>query len=80
MNEDHRDAVKLYATRLAGKADGPWRMVGCDPDGIDLALGTDMARLAFGNRVETPDAARLELVRMSKAARQASTDGAVDQP
>ena len=26
MNEDHADAVRLYATRLLGAEDGPWRL------------------------------------------------------
>lgn len=31
MNDDHADAVELYATRLLGAPDGPWRFAGCDP-------------------------------------------------
>jgi hypothetical protein len=69
MNEDHPDAVALYATALAGKDDGPWRLASLDPDGMDLASGAEMARIAFGARVETPDAARAELVRLAKQAR-----------
>src|SRR5579871_3802353 len=37
MNADHAEAVKLYATRLLDADDGPWRLTGLDPDGLDLA-------------------------------------------
>ena len=38
MNEDHADAVRLYATRLAGAPEGFWRMSGIDPEGCDPDL------------------------------------------
>ena len=38
MNEDHADALELYATALAGARPGPWRMVGIDPEGFDSCL------------------------------------------
>ena len=47
MNEDHAEAIRLYATRLLGRRDGPWRLTGLDPEGCDLALGDETARLAF---------------------------------
>ena len=43
MNADHADAVRLYATKLLGEADGAWRVTGVDPDGLDLALGDRIA-------------------------------------
>ena len=33
MNADHPDAVRLYATKLLGEADGAWQVTGVDPDG-----------------------------------------------
>jgi len=33
MNEDHRDAINLYATKLLGADLADWRCTGCDPDG-----------------------------------------------
>ncbi len=71
MNEDHGEAVKLCATRLAGRADGPWRLVSLDPDGIDLAAGQEMARLPFARRVNDADEARAELAALARAARAA---------
>jgi putative heme iron utilization protein len=51
MNADHPDAVRLYATRLQGEADGAWQVTGVDPDGLDLALGDRTARMPFDSRV-----------------------------
>ena len=36
MNEDHKDALQLYATKLLGAPDGEWRCTGCDPEGLEL--------------------------------------------
>jgi putative heme iron utilization protein len=51
MNADHPDAVRLYATKLLGEADGAWQVTGVDPDGLDLALGDHTARMPFAERV-----------------------------
>lgn len=51
MNADHPDAIRLYATRLLGEADGAWQVTGVDPDGLDLALGDRTARMPFADRV-----------------------------
>jgi hypothetical protein len=32
MNADHREALALYATRLAGERAADWRATGVDPD------------------------------------------------
>ena len=71
MNEDHADAIELYATRLLGAGPGPWRMTGIDPEGCDLVLGARAARLTFGSRVTDATAARHELVRLVGVARGA---------
>lgn len=69
MNQDHADALDLYAARLAGKNGAGWRMTGIDPEGIDLRRGGEVARIGFAERVESAEAARRELVRLAKAAR-----------
>ncbi len=69
MNEDHGDAVELYATVLLGAGPGPWRMTGCDPQGCDLMAGDRALRLAFPSRVTTPDEARRALVALVQTAR-----------
>lgn len=71
MNEDHADAIALYATKLAGKAAGEWSMTGVDPEGFDLRETTrgEVARVAFERTVRDPESARVELVRLVKRAR-----------
>jgi putative heme iron utilization protein len=69
MNADHRDAVRLYATRLLGEADGAWEMTGVDPDGIDLALGDLVARMPFAERVTNGHALRKTLADLAAKAR-----------
>jgi putative heme iron utilization protein len=69
MNADHADAVRLYATRLAGMKDGPWRLTGVDPEGIDLAFADETARVLFPERVTDAGALRRVLVAMATEAR-----------
>jgi hypothetical protein len=69
MNADHTEATRLYATRLLGEDDGPWRLSGLDPDGADLTAGDRTARLAFPQRVTTAGALRQVLVELAKQAR-----------
>lgn len=64
MNEDHRDAILLYATRLAGAPEAEWRLSGLDPEGMDLAAGDRTARVAFPERVTNAGELRRLLVRM----------------
>ena len=72
MNADHVDAILLYATKLLGEDDGPWRISGLDPDGADLTAGDRTARLPFRERVTSPGALRQVLVALAKDAREAS--------
>jgi heme iron utilization protein len=69
MNEDHSDAVALYATELAQCAAGDWRLTGVDADGIDLLHRSNAARVEFPTRVRNPGEARAALVAMAKQAR-----------
>jgi putative heme iron utilization protein len=71
MNKDHADAVRLYATKLLGAADAPWRLTGLDPDGLDLAAGDATLRLLFPERVTTADALRQVVVALAQKARAA---------
>jgi heme iron utilization protein len=69
MNEDHREALALYATRLAGAPAAEWRTTGLDPDGIDLATGDLAARAAFDRRVASAAELRGVLKEMAERAR-----------
>ena len=72
MNQDHADALVLYATKLLGEDDGPWRVTGLDPDGADLAAGDRTARLPFQERVTSGGQLRQVLVALAKQARSAA--------
>jgi putative heme iron utilization protein len=72
MNDDHDEALALYATRLLGRRPGAWRAIGCDPDGLDLAMEGDRARLWFKSRATSPAAIRHELVAFANEARRRS--------
>jgi putative heme iron utilization protein len=73
MNEDHADAVQLYASKLldasSGGEAGAWRVTGIDPDGLDLARGDAVLRLPFATRVTTAAQLREVLAGLAKTAR-----------
>lgn len=69
MNADHAEATRLYAVKLLGEDDGPWRISGLDPGGADLTAGDRTARLAFPQRVTSAAALRQVLVELAKEAR-----------
>lgn len=69
MNADHADALKLYATALCGAPDGDWRIVGLDPEGIDMGWRDGTLRLDFPERVTEPGALRRQLVAWVEEAR-----------
>jgi putative heme iron utilization protein len=71
MNEDHADAVSLYATALAGCPPGPWRMLSLDPEGFEVGAQGALARIPFPARMTTPEAARMALIGLARAARAA---------
>jgi putative heme iron utilization protein len=71
MNRDHADAVRLYATKLLGATDGPWRCVGCDPEGLDLQRDRLGLRLPFPQRVNSPGVLRQVLKDLAEKARAA---------
>lgn len=71
MNADHAETCRLYATRLLGAADGVWRCVGCDPEGLELQLGRTALRLPFPRRVRAPAVLRAVLKELAEQARAA---------
>jgi len=69
MNEDHRDAISLYATRLLKAEEGDWKMVSLDPEGCDLMAGEAIRRLDFPARLTKAGDLRITLARLAKEAR-----------
>jgi putative heme iron utilization protein len=71
MNRDHADTVRLYATKLLGAPDGPWRCVGCDPEGLDLQCERTGLRLPFPQRINSPGVLRQVLKELAATERAA---------
>ena len=69
MNEDHGDAVQLYAEKLIGRTAGGWTMTGIDPEGLDLRRGGETARLDFDAPLGAAGEARKVLVALVARAR-----------
>ena len=78
MNEDHAEAIALYAERLLGRRGSGWLLTGIDPEGIDLRRpmesGGETARLGFAAPVRTPAAARRTLADLTEMARNTAPD------
>lgn len=72
MNDDHADAIDLYAQILLGRAGSGWRMTGIDPEGCDLRREAAVARLDFERPIADATAARTILVDLVKRARAAA--------
>ena len=62
MNDDHADAVDLYARALLGRRGTGWRLTGVDADGADLRRGGRFARLAFPEPAQDRRGVRAALV------------------
>lgn len=76
MDEDHRDAMAAMAQTLQGAAAGDWRMAGVDPEGCDLIADDGrLCRVPFDKAVMDPEGCRVELVRLTRRARQAGGPG-----
>lgn len=71
MNDDHADAVQLYARRLLGLEGEGWRLTGLDAEGLDLRRGGAVARLAFERPLAAMSEVRSTLVALAGRARAA---------
>lgn len=69
MNEDHADAVELYARKLLGAEAGKWRITAIDPDGAHLAREDKVLRLAFERPAEKAADLRQIFVALAQKAR-----------
>ncbi|MEM1046918.1 MAG: DUF2470 domain-containing protein [Pseudomonadota bacterium] len=70
MNEDHADALALYATALVGAPPGEWQATGLDPEGLDLRAGDLTCRLLFPETLRGPGPLRAVLKRLADEARE----------
>jgi hypothetical protein len=69
MNADHKEALRLYATKFLGAADGEWSCAGFDPEGVELQHGREALRLPFPQRVTGPGPLRAVLKALAEQAR-----------
>jgi hypothetical protein len=69
MNQDHADAVQLYAEKLLNLPGTGWTMTGIDAEGIGLRLSGNVARLAFDPPLDAASQARRTLVALVQRAR-----------
>jgi len=69
MNEDHREAMNLYATKLLGAGAANWRCTGCDAEGMDMQADGATLRLEFPEPVKNGNELRKMLVRLAGEAR-----------
>jgi len=69
MNDDHADAIQLYARHFA-KADlRNWKLATMDPEGMTLTDGDAVARVWFPEPLDNADELRARLALMAKKAR-----------
>lgn len=69
MNDDHADAVALYAAVLCGAQQGRWLLTGIDPDGLDMMSGDLVCRHVFDTPLTKGEDLRARLVALVKTAR-----------
>ncbi len=74
MNEDHADAVLLYAKAFAGSTTATAaRMLAIDPEGMDLMTTTDGSevpvRIGFDHTLQDSEDAHQTLIAMVRQAR-----------
>ncbi|MEM9972015.1 MAG: DUF2470 domain-containing protein [Pseudomonadota bacterium] len=69
MNDDHLDAIKLYAEVHAGQAAGDWKMVSLDMEGLDMVAGDRFSRLWFDPPLGAPEEIKTRLVDLAMSAR-----------
>lgn len=71
MNDDHAEAVGLYAEYFATAPAGKWRLLGVDAEGMDIADGDDIRRIWFETPLASAKDMHMTLVRLAGEARRA---------
>lgn len=71
MNEDHRDAIAVYAQHFAKAGGDGWVVTGFDSEGMDLASGDRCLRVFFPEPLSSAQDLRLVLADMAKTGRAA---------
>ena len=66
VNEGSLAALVSMAAARFGPANDKWCCVGCDPDGLELQCGRKAMRIAFAERVTSPEQMRGVLAAMMR--------------
>ena len=74
MNEDHADAIGLYATVLEGLPKAPWQLACVDLEGLDIVTGDSVGRVWFDPPLSSGAELRQRLVDLAKHARSLAPD------
>lgn len=69
LNEDHADALALYAQAYAGQSGEGFVCVACDGEGLTLRRGMALVRILFPRSVQAPGSLRMMLKTMAEDAR-----------
>jgi putative heme iron utilization protein len=69
MNNDHAEAIHLYATKILKAPPGPWRVLAIDPDGADIGLHEQSLRMEFHTPVFSAEALRKKFAELAYEAR-----------
>lgn len=70
VNEDHAEAVQLYARKLLGAAGhGQWKIACVDPDGCHVSDGETALRLSFDTPAHDAQSLRAAFAELSRRAR-----------
>ncbi len=69
MNEDHGDAIDLYARDLMDLEGQGWRLLEVDPLGCNLVRESQVRRMEFPHRVTSVVAVREVFVALAQQAR-----------
>jgi putative heme iron utilization protein len=69
MNSDHADTLMLYCQARLDLRVPEARMIGIDPDGFDLRVGDDIARIEFDAPVSDAASARQAFVALAQQCR-----------
>ncbi len=69
MNDDHLDAIQLYAAAAGASGDG-WTIATLDAWGMDMVRGDEIVRLPFDPALTSAEDLRPRLVALAKRARQ----------
>lgn len=77
MNDDHSDAVALYAKALAGESGDGWKLATLDAAGFDMIRSERISRVEFDPILQTAAELRPELVKLARKARK-TTDNQID--